>query len=119
MRAAALVAVGVGLAAGCGPDANGDDPLVALSVAKISERYNAVYWRQQQLAQPELWQKAVGFCAGQDTGKYPNCQPVVELHNVDETVRRTRNAPRPQYQYYDGMPDVRSSADSTPRRPRS
>jgi hypothetical protein len=70
------------------------------------------------VAQPELWQKAIGFCVGKDTGRYPNCQPVVELHNVEEAVRRTRNAPRSGYQYYDGMPAVRPGADSSYRKPR-
>lgn len=58
--------------------ANGDDPMEALEVPHLSERYNTAYWTQTSAVDPELWAQAVEFCEslGRDLRDYPNCNVV-------------------------------------------
>lgn len=77
---AALLLISAVLPA-CAPSeadvANGDDPMEALAVPHLSDRYDATYWTQTSFVDEELWAQAVEFCEGiEDPRDYPNCNVV-------------------------------------------
>jgi hypothetical protein len=76
----------------CAPSAedvaNGDDPMEALAVPHLSERYDVTYWTQTSFVDEELWERAVDFCEGiEDPRDYPNC-------NVVRSVKMLKPEPR-------------------------
>ena len=61
--------------------ANGDDPLVALTVPVQSTRYTSTYWQTRAGQDPALWQQAVSYCDAQRSavqGTKPNCGAVYD-----------------------------------------
>lgn len=56
--------------------ANGDDPMQALAVPHLSERYDVTYWTQTSARDKDLWAQAVSFCEGKDPREYPNCNVI-------------------------------------------
>lgn len=60
-RSARLLALAAA-AAGCGGDrrvAEGDEPIAALQVAHVSQRYSTEYWQAQAAQQSAVWSVAV------------------------------------------------------------
>ena len=57
----------------------GEEPMQALQVRRLSRRYNAEFWREQARAETALWSIAVQFCTseGRDTATHPNCAAVL------------------------------------------
>ncbi len=114
------------LAGGCTAEdvADGEDPIRALSASSPSTRYGELYWRQQLVQDSDAWQRAVAYCkpgdAYRESGKYPNCSMVGELHRGDEVLRKTQNRPRDSYEYFDGSRRPRShvAPDSAAAEPR-
>ena len=83
--------------------ANGEDPLQALTVGAISERYDDAFWGQQRHDHPDLWTRAKAYCDGKDVGQHPNCRPVLGLMGLERTLER----PRSTSSGFDGSLDMK------------
>lgn len=90
-----LAAIASGITA-CGPQeedvANGDDPLQALTVGAVSQRYDDAFWGQQRHEDPDLWARAKTYCEDKDVGAHPNCRPVLGLMGLERTLERPRSS---------------------------
>lgn len=100
----------------CGPReqdvANGDDPLRALAVGAVSERYDDAFWGQQRHEDPDLWARAKAYCEGKDVGAHPNCRPVLGLMGLERTLDRPRNSSPG----FEGSLDLEERRDAAGRR---
>lgn len=69
--------------------ANGDDPIEALAVPHVSERYSVAYWTQTRDFDEDLWTRAVEFCedVGGDLRENPNCQAVLQVRSFEQIHR--------------------------------
>lgn len=76
--------------------ANGDDPMKALAVPHVSERYNAAYWAQTQDFDEDLWTRAVSFCEGLggDLRENPNCHAVLQVRAFERVPEVPLDQPR-------------------------
>lgn len=103
----ALLFVLGALSSGCGPSpeevAQGDDPLAALTVASVSERYDGRYWRIQREQQPDLYEAAVRYCQDEEesgrVSSRPNCAPVLQVVAYIESMSQ----PAPKGKGYTGI----------------
>jgi hypothetical protein len=97
LSSGARVAFGCLLAASCVDTkeeiANGDDPLLALTVAHRSDRYTSTYWTQTSAADWTLWAQAVEFCEGRASGDHPNCDAVHQVQAVEQMSRLGEDRP--------------------------
>jgi hypothetical protein len=90
----ALAAIAI---AGCQPNdadiANGDDPLLALTVPHRSDRYTTSYWTQKSVSDADLWRRAVEYCEGKTEGDHPNCDAVRYVDMIEKRSRLPADRP--------------------------
>lgn len=73
--------------------ANGDDPLSALSVGHLSDRYNSSYWTRTMSEDPELWTQAVAYCEENNDANHPNCDAVRGAQMMERMSRPPEDRP--------------------------
>lgn len=76
--------------------ANGDDPIKALAVPHVSERYNIAYWTQTMELDEDLWTRAVRLCEGLegDLRENPNCHAVLQVKQFEQVPEIPLDQPR-------------------------
>ncbi len=92
-----LVLLGSGCRKSDAEVANGDDPLRALTVPHLSDRYNSTFWARKSIVDPALWAKAVTYCADKTEGDHPNCD-VVRSERMLERMSRMPKPSRNNFQ---------------------
>ena len=73
--------------------AEGDDPLMALTVPHRSERYGTTYWTQKSMGDADLFATAVEYCADRNDGDHPNCEPVRYVDMIERQSRLPEDRP--------------------------
>ncbi len=73
--------------------ANGDDPLLALTVPHRSERYTTTYWTQKSASDTTLWRQAVEYCEDKAEGDHPNCDAVRYVDMIEQRSRLPEDRP--------------------------
>jgi hypothetical protein len=83
--------------AGCAPTdadiAEGDDPMLALTVLHRSERYGTTYWTRASVDDADLFARALAYCEEHDDADHPNCEPVRQVDMLDRASRLPEDRP--------------------------
>jgi hypothetical protein len=82
---------------GCTPSdadiAEGDDPMLALTVPHRSERYGTTYWTRASVDDADLFARALAYCEEQNDADHPNCDPVRQVDRLERASRLPEDRP--------------------------